>query len=210
MFSSAFDEALARPLVSDEERQPSQKKWSWTSAVATVFTIDDMESDDDLSYEAPHEVVPLVVNDDDDDDDDEQAPLVVIHLNQDDNERDLESAVLSERHEHIRDITTSMKQIHDIQQDLANVVDSQDHDIKRMSCLAIEAFEETECGVQELQRASTAMQVLMGSRQRQRALMTAIAIGFMLVTFAWAFHDKQGGDHYNGGDHERGDPQKFP
>ena len=213
--SSPFDEALTRPLVNDEDRPDAAqtKKFSWTSTVATVFTsMDDDEEwddadDDELSYSyaAPIENIMTMNNNDDDDYDDEElsykdetAPLVTV---------DLEQAVLQERHSDIHEITSNMKHLHDIQQDLAHVVESQDSDIQRMSWLAIEAFEETQGGVAQLQRSSSSMimEAWIGRQRRHRQVAISILFGAMFLA-AWAFH-KLG--NYEAADYS-GDPQKFP
>jgi hypothetical protein len=87
---------------------------------------------------------------------------------------------------------------------LANVVDSQESDIKRMSWLAIEAFEETEGGLEQLQRASNVMEVWIGGRRRQRGAMMSLLFGLALLA-AYAF--KKLGESPESYD---GDPQKFP
>lgn len=201
MFASPFDEALERPFIGQDDR-PQPKKFSWTSTVATVFTIDDDDDDSYESYEAPTGLLQRAVLKDLDDElsledvyDNEKAPLVTV---------DLERAVLKERHSDIIEITSDMKHINEIQQDLANVVDSQESDIKRMSWLAIEAFEETKGGLEQLQRASNVMEVWIGGRRRQRGAMMSLLFGLALLA-AYAF--KKLGESPESYD---GDPQKFP
>jgi len=192
MFASPFDEALSKPMLDDDDR--AKKKFSWTSTVATVFTKDDDDSYE--SYEAPTDILLQTWQDDElsIEEINEQAPLVTV---------DLERAVLHERHSDIKDIHSNMKLVTKIQQDLANVVESQETDIKRMSWLAIEAFEETEGGLEQLQRASSTMNAWIHSRQRSRRGLISCFVSLLLLA-AYAIHKMKDPKDFNG------DPQKFP
>jgi hypothetical protein len=211
MFShSPFDEALSRPFMADDMSLTKEKKrFSWTKSVAsTVFTIDD----DDVTYEtyeAPLEVIPLCSSLDIPMATDPMVPLTTLkyQVSMDVSEitTDLEQAVLQERHSDIEEICMDMKKLHGIQQDFAEIVDTQDYDIKRMSWLAIEAFEETECGLEELETAHSMMSL---NRTRKETIVrTAVAVGFMVMTIAWALGKLYDGGHIHA---DSGDPQKFP
>jgi hypothetical protein len=206
MFShnSPFDEALSVPFMADEETLKEKKpKFSWKSVASTVFSVDD----DDVTYEtydAPLVVVPLA-----DEESPPEIPMTMLkyQVSTDVSELtlDLEKAVLQERHSDIEEICMDMKKLHGIQQDMAEIVDSQDYDIKRMSWLAIEAFEETECGLEELETSHTMMDMV--GERKEKLVKTAAAIGFTVLTIAWALSK-----YYNGGviHGDYGDPQKFP
>lgn len=199
MFASPFDEALSKPML---EKQQQQKKFSWTSTVATVFTIDDDDSSQE-SYEAPTDILLQTWHDQELEveelhgDHNEKAPLVTI---------DLEQAVLHERHKDIKNITSNMKLVNEIHQDLADVVESQDTDIKRMSWLAIEAFDDTENAVEQLQRASSSFMStwIMDRQRRSRRGMLSVLLGLILLgAFAIKKMNEDPKDF-------NGDPQKFP
>lgn len=212
MFShSPFDEALARPFMEDDVSLGKQKKrFSWTKSVAsTVFTIDDDDDATYETYEAPLEVIPLTSPLDIPMATDPMAPMPTLRyqVSTDVSEltSDLEQAVLQERHSNIEEICMDMKKLHGIQQDFAEIVDTQDYDIKRMSWLAIEAFEETEGGLEELETAHSMMTLNMS--RKETVIKTAVAVVFMVMTIAWAL-----GKLYDGGDlhADSGDPLKFP
>jgi hypothetical protein len=216
MFShnnSPFDEALSRPFVADEESTLKEKKpkFSWTSITSTVFSIDD----DDVTYEAyeaPLVVVPLA--------DEEYAPpertpltttMLKYQVSMDVSEltHDLEQAVLQEqRHSDIDEICMDRKnKLHGIHDEM--IADSKDYDINRMSWLAIEAFEETECsGLADLEMShTTSMMMNMVGERKEKLVKTAVAIGFTVLTIAWALSKYCNGRAIHG---ESGDPQKFP
>lgn len=199
MFTSPFDEAaLSRPMLDGDTQK---KKFSWTSTVTTVFTIDDDDSSYAESYEAPTDAMfdpTLTLQDDDLNDHNEQAPLVTV---------DLEQAVLHERHKGIQEINSNMKLVKDIQQDLRNVVDSQGSDLQKMSWLAIEAFEETESGLEQLQRSSYSTMEAWIQRQRsQRSKGLVGILVSLLLLAAYAIHKVNAADPQD----FNGDPQKFP
>lgn len=210
MFShSPFDEALSRPFMADEEPLKEKKpKFSWTSVASTVFSMDD---DDDTyeTYEAPLVVVPLADEESPPERRRMTTPMTTLHyqVSMDVSEltHDLEQAVLRERHSDIEDICMDMKTLHGIQQDFAEIVDSQDYDIKRMSWLAIEAFEETECGLEELETSHT-MANMVGQRKEKLVKVTA-AVGLTVLTIVWALSKYYDGGAIHG---DSGDPQKFP
>lgn len=199
MYASPFDEAASKPLDTSSQK----KKFSWTSTVATVFTIDEL---DDSSYVESY-VAPSTTEASSDYQlegmeelsDNPRAPLVTI---------DLEQAVLQERHSGIQEITSSLQQVKDIQQDLAQVVDSQGTSLQQMSWLAIEAFDETSSGLQDIQRSSySTMEAWIKTRQRnahQRKSFIGVLVSFLLLA-AYAIHKlTEDPQDYNG------DPQKFP
>lgn len=201
MYASPFDEALSRPMLDP----PEKKKFSWTSTVATVFTIDELDENSSYeSYEAPTDTTMLMQDGllevEELNDNSEQAPLVTI---------DLEQAVLHERHKNLKEITSSLQMVESINKDLANVVDSQGTDIKRMSWLAIEAFDEAENGLNHVVNSShymNSMETWISRRVNQRNKgIVGILLTFLLMA-AYAIHKLTDSDpqDYNG------DPQKFP
>ena len=209
MFShhSPFDEALTRPFMADEETLKEKKpKFSWTSVASTVFSNDEDDTTYE-TYEAPLVVVPLG---DDDESSPPEIPMITtlkyqVSMDVSELTHDLEQAVLQERHSDIEDICMDMKKLHGIQQDMAKIVDSQDYDIKRMSWLAIEAFEETECGLEELETSHTMMNMV--GERKEKLVKTAAAVGLTVLTIAWALSKYYNGELIHG---ESGDPQKFP
>jgi hypothetical protein len=66
---------------------------------------------------------------------------------------DLDLAILQEREVELGEIASSMRQIHDIQVDLSNIVDSQGSEVERLSFLSIESFAHANSGMEHLVRA---------------------------------------------------------
>lgn len=100
---------------------------------------------------------------------------------------DLDTAILRERETEFANVAGFMRQIRDIQQDLALVVESQSEDIDRLSMNAIEAFDRAESGMEHLVRAVGHQH---GRSQTQNRMVSVaavaavvMAIGFIASTF---------------------------
>eukprot|EP00545_Synedropsis_sp_CCMP1620_P005825 CAMPEP_0119013888 /NCGR_PEP_ID=MMETSP1176-20130426/9184_1 /TAXON_ID=265551 /ORGANISM="Synedropsis recta cf, Strain CCMP1620" /LENGTH=234 /DNA_ID=CAMNT_0006967015 /DNA_START=47 /DNA_END=751 /DNA_ORIENTATION=+ len=180
MQSSAFDEALALPFL----RQ--KKKWSMVSTssteastIATMLNDSDstmrtsssMLDDSDYSYEEDYDL------------EDPFAGLIVKHH---DNETAQmlhmetivfgDDALAQERHGELMGINDSLKQINTIHQDLAGIVEAQDTDIKRMSWFAIESFENTESGLEQVVRAAKYSDEYQYSQRRKTLFMVLFGV----------------------------------
>jgi hypothetical protein len=172
--SSAFDEALSKPFLEQATPEKTElKKWtSWTSALSSN-DVQEMEKDDDDDHS-------LFLSDDEEMMDFEYEPP-----------KGLEEAILEERTGHLEDITSEMKQIHEISSDLANLVETQDEEIKGMTALMIETEETTEEAVSQLEKAYSWVNDHPVLRRYGFGL---IMLVFMVVVWANELGSKKRGD----------------
>lgn len=198
-WSSPFDEAAEhrRQFLTVEE-QARKVSWTTTAAPTTTLSCDDGY---DLDLSDVEESRPLRKKEIAEHDPFEGLELTTV---------DVELNHLAERHQDIQGICSDMHTLNAIQTDLQGIVRTQDQEIGRMSWLAIEAFEETERGLSQLERAyhnNTIMASFLQSRRR-KAITTASGIVMMVLMVAWAFYKLS--DDEDPQDYESGDPKQFP
>ena len=123
----AFDQALARPLVDD----PPRRKWSLKSVLSKT-KVPPPEAFE-LSYRAP------------------TVEIEFLALGSPDEE------LFLERHGELQEIQRNMVQIHEIQTEMASLVESQDETIEEFERRTMEVLDQSSGGLSELMRLKTRM-----------------------------------------------------
>jgi hypothetical protein len=93
----------------------------------------------------------------------------------------IESALLTERHAESQNISIQMRQILEINQDLATLVSSQQETIDVIEDNAYEVHDRAERGVGHLQRAKGLMKNAMNSEGVMRIFFLVVAVGGMFI-----------------------------
>lgn len=106
-----------------------------------------------------------------------RRPLTTLELN----EMDINTALLRERHEESEKVAQSMRQIHEINQDLATLVQSQQETIDQVESDAYGIHDNAERGVSNLQKAKNMMKVGMKQEGFQRIFFAVMAIGGLMI-----------------------------
>jgi hypothetical protein len=118
-------------------------------------------------------------------------PIIIpLNISLEQHALDLDTAILHERNAEFADVAGSMRQIRDIQQDLALVVESQDESIQRLSWNSIEAFDKAESGMEHLVQAVGHQHGRTQTQNRVASLVVfaavVMAVGFIASSFLTA------------------------
>ncbi|KAI2501014.1 hypothetical protein MHU86_13488 [Fragilaria crotonensis] len=202
MQPSAFDEALYHPFI---EERPQRKKWSINvlssnkssnaDSISSLFRGDADMEDVDLEFghlldqQRGHQIESSMVD----------VETIVF-----------EQALIGERHNDIINISHSMKSIHTISEDLAEIVNGQDSDIKRMSWFAIEAFEKTESGLERIIRAAKFSDQYQQAQRRKTGLFLLVGAMVVLGFSRALMKDGSGGGPVESQRSGSIDAQKYP
>lgn len=185
--SSPFDEALARPFLDE----PVKKRWSLLTALTSSTTASSQSSDDEKfsvdyrEYEAPEVTLPVeeVVFESKEDEDEEEGAFVLASALEEGRALPFERALLEERHRDIADINREMRQINEIQKELALTVTHQDHDVNQITSMAIESAQRASEGFTHV--VFVQQRLAAQSRRKRRAMATVATSLFLLVALHW-------------------------
>lgn len=204
---SPFDAAAQQPFLdqpakkkwslfslsssSQKQKQEQSKRVSHGTAAteqdeepdydSSSYSSDDSEDDGAYSYEAPTLHEEMVVfydhkNNGNDKEESQQSQQRLQVLNP----MDSDTAVLQERHTEFGLVRDSMQQLHDIQKELAVLVNSQEDDIENMASLSIETLGQTQAGLAHLLRLQQAEKT---REQRKKTLATLITTFLVIAYF---------------------------
>lgn len=206
-YSSPFDEALSKPLISGDagnQRSATHTSASQTSSSArSVYSskLDMMQPSSDasmtvgakyqsrasnLNYKPP---LPndngdsFLLNEADRSDTDQQndSSLTATNTYLELDQVDIDAALLRERHAESASVAMSMRQIHEINQDLANLVQSHQETIDHVESDAYEIHDNAERGVSHLEKAKAAMKDGMRNEGFMRVFFAVMATGGLMI-----------------------------
>lgn len=197
--SCAFDEAMSKPFLGE----PVKKKWSLLPSMlqrrsstysaytsATVLSGDD-DSSTDSSFSGGEYKAPSMVSEDEDEGeivfqgnsvDFKNKSIAELELTVlgDLKPMDVEAGMLQERHGSFVEMTKSMHQILEIQNDLSALVSSQGVEIEDLQSAALEASEHAGTGVKHLMSVN----LLQEQTEQRRSFLLLLLI--LLATALWA------------------------
>ena len=205
-YSSPFDQALSKPLIDTQQGHDTTTSTSTSTSTSTNTSRTGTNTStqpqpqqnhaafsNKLSAQAPNKqnVYPpssyssytykpptAILNDE------EQQSLLLTQLVSESPSTlgtQIDHALLQERHNESYRITTQMRQIHEINQDLATLVESQQETIDIIEQDAYDIHDSTERGVGHLERAKGLMNGAMRSEGLMRVFFMVIAAGGLFI-----------------------------
>mmetsp|Transcript_4761 Transcript_4761/g.5493 ORF Transcript_4761/g.5493 Transcript_4761/m.5493 type:complete len:200 (-) Transcript_4761:225-824(-) len=178
VYSSPFDEALSKPLIANDAG--GNERTTSTSTSTSVYSNrlemtetqhqQPQQPGSSLNYRPP---LP---------DQQEQADssLSLVTTNEL-NQMDINTALLQERHAESARVARSMQQIHDIQNDLADLVSSQQETIDNIENDAYDIHDNAERGVSHLEKAKSAMRDATRNEGFMRVFFAVMAGGGLMI-----------------------------
>lgn len=182
--TSAFDQALSKPLIppsnitADTNREQKQLTSSRSSGTTTASFSSglparnkpkqlDSNNPFDDSYQPPNLA------------EEEQQQISLLAGMEEGNE--MEAALLRERHTETLEITNEMRQIHEISQDLANIVNDQQSNFDEIEEEAQAVHDSTQRGMGHLERAAQLISTTSRLESFWKVLFGVLAMGGLVI-----------------------------
>mmetsp|Transcript_10901 Transcript_10901/g.15876 ORF Transcript_10901/g.15876 Transcript_10901/m.15876 type:complete len:207 (+) Transcript_10901:211-831(+) len=194
LYSSPFDEALSKPLIAEDSQQSDNNnaRGSGSGKKSSVRLNRVNPNLAPASYStklklnstsADYVYTPPLMSDNTATtlDEEQQTILQLTTESPQHIGTQIEAAILRERHAEAQQITSNMRQIHEINQDLASLVQNQQDTIDVIEEDAFEIHDSAERGFSQLERARAMMKTGYENGNFWRVFFMVMAVGGLMI-----------------------------